>query len=99
MFRRLVIGVRVSLRSRRVVVVVLSLVVVALVAVITLVPAAWSSRRAASLGPRRFAPPFPVTSDPVIASAVTRSRWTQYADYQTINIGRVERPARLFTSG
>ena len=97
MFRRLVTGVPVFLRSRRVVVVVLSLVVVALVAVITLVPAAWSSRRASSLGPRRFAPPFPVTSDPVIASAVTRSRWTQYADYHTVNIGRVERPARLFT--
>lgn len=56
-----------------------------------------SKRTAPPRGPERLAPPFDVTSDPVITSAVTKSKWTEYADYQTIQIGRVERPARLFT--
>lgn len=32
-----------------------------------------------------------------IDEAITRSSWTEFADYGTVRIGRVERPARLFT--
>jgi hypothetical protein len=32
-----------------------------------------------------------------VEDAIKRSLWTQYADYGTVRIGRVERPARLLT--
>ena len=41
--------------------------------------------------------PQPTVGDPRIYAAVERSLWTQYIDYGTVRIGRVERPARLVT--
>jgi len=41
-----------------------------------------------------------VTVDPIgdsIRTAITRHNWTEYADYGTVQIGRVERPATLLT--
>ncbi len=51
----------------------------------------------ASAGVQRLPPPFSVTSDPTVEAAVLNAHWTQYADYGTVQIGGVERPARLFT--
>ena len=99
MFRRLVAALLVFLRSHRIAVTVPLLVIVGVGIATKPISTAWLSKRLASApaGLERFAPPFFVTGDPAITAAVTKSRWTEYADYQTISIGRVERPARLFT--
>lgn len=46
---------------------------------------------------QRLPPMSPVSDDPIVDQAVARLRWSEYADYGTVKIGRVERPSRLFT--
>lgn len=49
------------------------------------------------VGLQRLSPPFAADHDATIEAAVLRSMWTEYADYATVRIGRVERPAQLLT--
>jgi arylsulfatase A-like enzyme len=48
-------------------------------------------------GVQRLPPPLTPKPDATIDAAIERSQWTQYADYSTVRIGRIERPARLLT--
>jgi hypothetical protein len=97
MFRRLVTAVRRRVRSHRIAVTV-TLVALGVFVVTTPIWTAWlPSLTGSPVRLVRFAAPFPAMTDPLIAAAITNSQWTAYADYQTIHLGRLERPARLFT--
>lgn len=45
----------------------------------------------------RLALPFTAVVDAEIEAAVQRAGWTQYQGYRTVRLGRIERPAQLFT--
>lgn len=45
---------------------------------------------------QRLIPMVSISDDPIVEQAVEQFEWTQYADYGTVRIGRIERPARLF---
>jgi arylsulfatase A-like enzyme len=48
---------------------------------------------------QRLVPIVPVSDDPTVEQIVAQSGWTQYEDYGTVRIGRIERPARLIAGG
>lgn len=72
-----------------------SLVIVVLCALSFL----WSARpgRASHPGVTRLPQAFAAAPESSVKNAVKGHDWTQYSDYRTLRLGRVERPARLIT--
>jgi arylsulfatase A-like enzyme len=61
--------------------------------------ALWSWRQppASGLAISRLPVPFATLADPAIDAAVQRQSWTEYAEYGTVRLGRIARPAHLFS--
>ena len=57
-----------------------------------------SDAQSTPTGVHRLPPAFIASANDTIDAAIERSAWTQYHDYSTVRIGRIERPALLVTN-